>query len=158
MVAKIDATANDMPGPGGAKLGAIGSYPTIKMKMASGHVEEYSGERQIADLLRFIDANLQKERQGWDEPRGNEPPKKRDKNKQRRSSRSADGRDSDDAFPWVAVVVAVVVAFCFLGFMVWAVLSLDDGSSSKAKSAKAVDVSAKADVTADTRASKSKPE
>jgi len=53
IIAKIDATANDVPGD----TFDVKGYPTLYFKSASGNVSQYDGDRTKEDIIEFIQKN-----------------------------------------------------------------------------------------------------
>jgi protein disulfide-isomerase-like protein len=56
VVAKMDATANDIPHRGVSVTG----YPTIKLVTKGNRVIDYNGDRSKKDLIEFVEKNLSK--------------------------------------------------------------------------------------------------
>ncbi|KAJ1915250.1 protein disulfide-isomerase precursor [Mycoemilia scoparia] len=58
VIAKIDATANDMPA--GSKDFQIQGFPTIKLiKAGDNSVVEYTGDRSLGSLVEFLEENVE---------------------------------------------------------------------------------------------------
>lgn len=56
MIAKIDATANDIP----QGTFDVQGYPTLYFKTASGKISQYEGDRTKEDIIDFIHKNRDK--------------------------------------------------------------------------------------------------
>jgi protein disulfide-isomerase A1 len=54
VIAKMDATANDIPSEFGIQ---IQGFPTLKLFRADGRVVDYEGDRSLPDLVRFLQKN-----------------------------------------------------------------------------------------------------
>ncbi|XAR62810.1 Protein disulfide-isomerase [Bertholletia excelsa] len=63
VIAKIDATANDVP----EDLFDVKGYPTLYFRSASGNLVEYDGDRTKEDIINFIQKNRDKTIQQQDE-------------------------------------------------------------------------------------------
>ncbi|MED6118637.1 disulfide-isomerase [Stylosanthes scabra] len=67
IIAKLDATANDIPG----ESFDVQGYPTVYFKSASGKISPYEGDRTKEDIIQFIeksrDKTGQEQAQGKDE-------------------------------------------------------------------------------------------
>lgn len=64
VVAKLDATANDIPDT--TKF-QVSGFPTLKFVTADGKVVDYSGDRSEEDLVKFIKANADSKAPASDE-------------------------------------------------------------------------------------------
>ncbi|EEF48327.1 protein disulfide isomerase, putative [Ricinus communis] len=56
VIAKLDATANDIP----SDTFDVRGYPTVYFRSASGKVEQYDGDRTKDDIISFIEKNRDK--------------------------------------------------------------------------------------------------
>ncbi|XP_061359958.1 protein disulfide-isomerase-like [Gastrolobium bilobum] len=66
IIAKLDATANDIP----SETFDVQGYPTVYFRSASGKISQYDGGRTKEDIIEFIEKNRDKpaqEEQGKDE-------------------------------------------------------------------------------------------
>ncbi|XAR62812.1 Protein disulfide-isomerase [Bertholletia excelsa] len=63
VIAKIDATANDIPDD----LFDVKGYPTLYFRSASGNLVQYDGDRTKEDIINFIQKNRDKTIQQQDE-------------------------------------------------------------------------------------------
>ena len=55
-IAKLDATANDIP----SESFDVQGYPTVYFKSASGKISPYEGDRTKEDIIQFIEKNRDK--------------------------------------------------------------------------------------------------
>ena len=53
IIAKLDATANDLPDD----TFEVKGYPTLYFRSASGKIESYEGDRTKEDIIEFIQKN-----------------------------------------------------------------------------------------------------
>nr|BAG16714.1 protein disulfide isomerase [Glycine max] len=67
VIAKLDATANDIP----SETFDVQGYPTVYFRSASGKLSQYEGGRTKEDIIEFIEKNRDKpaqQEQGQDKP------------------------------------------------------------------------------------------
>ncbi|CAI0393137.1 unnamed protein product [Linum tenue] len=56
LIAKLDATANDLP----SDTFDVQGYPTVFFRSASGNLVQYEGDRTKEDIIEFIEKNKDK--------------------------------------------------------------------------------------------------
>ncbi|KAJ4700700.1 Protein disulfide-isomerase [Melia azedarach] len=72
VIAKFDATANDLPAGGDFD---VQGYPTLYFRSASGKIVPYDGNRTKEDIIEFIEKNRDKSSAASEEPVKAEPTK-----------------------------------------------------------------------------------